>query len=134
MSKEKKQLFLSKIKSVADGEMLSTEAEELTIDSRKTFFQCYFRNDVEIDVSLLVAFISTDSRASTTMKVSYTSCMATISYATPEYLDKVKEHLKKLIKSALQHLVVPAHRNLADLERDLLEDGEISLSNLLSQR
>ena len=114
--------------------MLSTEAEELTIDSRRTWFQFFFRNAVEIDVSMLVAFISTESHQSTTMKVNYTSCMATISDARPEYLDTVKEHLRALIKSALKNLVVPADRNLAEIERDLIEDGEISLSTLFNNR
>ena len=125
MSNEKKNLFLSKIKSVADGEMLSTEAEEITIDSRRTWFQFFFRSEVEIEVSMLVAFISTESHESTTMKVSYTSCMATISNASPEYLDKVKEHLRALITSALKNLVMPADRNFAELKRDLIEDGEM---------
>ena len=134
MSKEKKAVFLQKIKDVAEGNMLSTEAVELTVDSRKTWIQVIFTSDVEIDISMLVAYISTDSRESATMKVSYTSCMATISNARNDYLEVCKRHLRRLISSALDGLEVPAHLNKADIERDLIEDGDIQLDEKLRRR
>ena len=134
MSKEKKAVFLQKIKDVAEGNMLSTEAVELTVDSRKTWIQVIFTSDVQIDISMLVAYISTDSRESATMKVSYTSCMATISNARNDYLEVCKRHLRRLISSALDGLEVPAHLNREDIERDLIEDGDIQLDEKLRRR
>ena len=134
MSHEKKAVFLRKIKDVAEGNMLSTEASELTVDSRRTWIQVIWRNDVEIDISMLVAFISTDSRESTTMSVSYTSCYATISNARFDYMEVCKGHLRRLISSAMEGLQVPAHLDKDDIERDLIEDGDIQLDDKLRNK
>ena len=88
MSAEYKQELLQKIGNVAVMNMTSTSSKEVRVDlGKKKFLQVWWYKECsQVEVALLVAFVSENKEDPSTIKVSYAAGKATINYVSKEQI------------------------------------------------
>ena len=117
MTQEYKDILESQIREVAKGTCLYRTTKQIDVEaSRRVWLrvtrQPEYRN---IDVSMLVSFVSSKDYRNSEMRVCYASCKGEIKDASFAAIDRSNELMRKIIQGSLRSLEVPEGESFDDI-------------------
>ena len=125
MTPEYQAILENQIDEIVKKRATYRTTKQLDVEASKRIWltvtrQTQYRN---IDVAMLVSFVSTQDLENAEMRVCYASCKGEIKDASHASIDRSNELMRKIIQGSLRSLEVPADESFEDIQEMLILEG-----------